>query len=79
MRLKRTYPDIKTIQDVIEKRLWLRSSCGNCGRSTEIPHGMLADLVTPHLSLSAAETKFQCIGCGERRATLTATDPLDNW
>lgn len=79
MRSKRTFAHIKTIQDVIDLQLWLRARCVNCGRSTEVPHGMLPDLVPVHLSLSAAAAKFKCGGCGETQAKLSATDPLDNW
>lgn len=75
----KTYPDAKTIQDVIDQRLWLRAHCGHCERATEIPHGLISDMVSPTLSLSEAEPKFKCGGCGEKRAELTVTDPLDNW
>lgn len=80
MLTAKTYPTVKTIQDVIERRLWLRVHCGGCSKTTEIPPALVPSMgLSVHLSLAAAATKFKCISCSSMSAEVSPVNPLDNW
>lgn len=77
---EKTYPEIKTIQDLIEGRLWLRVHCAGCGKTTEIPPALVPRMgLSAHLSLAAAATKFKCTSCNSMSAAVSPVNPLDNW
>lgn len=79
MKPDQTRPNVKTIKEIIDRKLWLRVSCTGCERVTEIPFGLLPDLVPVHISIEAAATIFTCMTCGARGAKAIAVDALDNW
>lgn len=72
-------PIPKTIADVICQRYDLRVECGACKQETDIPYNMIDVMVSPHLSMSAAATKFKCTSCDAMSAEVLPVNPLDNW
>lgn len=64
-----------TIADIRTRKLWLGIKCEACGRSSQIPHGLLPARLSGDLPVHLAAAFFRCKGCGGKRLVSAACNP----
>lgn len=80
VRRRKQFPDVITIQDVIDRRLWVSVHCKLCTKTIDIPHKLIPfERLSNGITIVASASRFRCETCGKNNVIVSVIDPSDNW